>query len=134
MSQAVEFAGILLIGFLVFMAILQGALLFNSVIRINNVAELVSKQIQMSGTVDTQTMNLLNSSLKNSRIKEYKATVTIENQTGNEQAVVTATSAPDKKVQLQTQYTVVLDGKVKFVGVLKEIHGKAVGISEVYSK
>lgn len=134
LSEMVSFAGSLIIGILFLVAIIEGALLFSSVIKINNVAEMVSKQIQMSGAVDTETMKFLNSSLENSRIKEYHATITIKNPNGDEQATVDENSATDKKVQLQTQYTVILDGKVKFAEMFGEIHGKAVGISEVYSK
>lgn len=133
-SESVSFLGWLFIATIGVLFLLQCALLFNSVTKMNDTAELLSKKIQLSGVVNSDTQKLLNDCLKDSRIHHYTATVTIQTPGGTETVTITEASATSKKVQLNHSYTVIVKGNTSFCGAEREIGGKAVGISEVYSK
>lgn len=134
MSELVAFAITSMIVVILLVALWQSALLFTSVVKINNVAELVAKKIQLSGMVDTDTQNLLNKALEDTRITDYTAVVTITSADGTTSTTITATTITSKKIQLNDTYTVQLQGHTKYFGVNKSVHGNAVGISEVYFK
>lgn len=115
--------------------VIESALLFTSVVKMNNVAELLSKKIQLSGAVNSETQKLLNDCLKGSRIHGYEATVVIQTSNGvQERVTITESGVTTKKIQLNNAYTVVVKGDTKFFAAEQELGGKAVGISEVYSK
>lgn len=134
-DQHVQTAVILLLLTACFYFVIETAVLFTSVIKINNTAELMAKEIQLSGTVSQDTSALLNNALENSRLHNYTASVTIH--TGGGERTVTVTpdgSAAQTVVQLGSAYTVITKAQTKFLFGEKIIKGKAVGISEVYTK
>lgn len=134
MSDSVSFIGWLLIATIGVLFLLQCTLLFNGVTKMNDTAELLSKKIQLSGAVNGETQKLLNDCLKDTRIHHYTATVTIQTPSGTETVTITESSVTSKKIQLNNSYTVIVKGDTSFCGVDNKIGGKAVGISEVYSK
>lgn len=133
-SETVSFMGWVLVTVLLLSAAFECALLFSSVVKINDVAELLSKKVQLSGEVNTETQKLLNDCLKDSRIYNYEVTVTIQTANNTETVTFTETSIKTKKIQLNNSYTIIVKGNTPFYFGEHQIQGKAVGISEVYSK
>lgn len=133
-SETASFIGWMLIAIMFLYGIVESALLFTSVVKMNNVAELLSKKIQLSGTVNAETQKLLNDCLKDSRIHNYEATVTIQTPSGTDTVTISESTVTTQNIQLNNSYAVIVTGDTDFCEAAKKIGGKAVGISEVYSK
>lgn len=130
---ATALVGILFMGFLAML--LPTISLYNAVQDVNATAKLISKNIQLIGAVDRNSVELLKDSLAQSNVEAYTATVEFEKDGINKTVTFQADTANvSEAVRLGTKYTVLVTGTAPFLWSDKTITGKSVGISEVYQK